>query len=60
VLSGLRFVLDEGDESVPKLAYLFRRAERGLLSLKGLSSRKARINEAFRFRLNASRQAATA
>lgn len=57
-LSALSFVAGEG-ESVPRVAHLFRRAERGLLSVHGLSARKERINEAFRFRLNASRQAAT-
>lgn len=58
-LSGLKLVLNDAEESLPRLAELFRRAERGLLSVRGLSSRQERINDAFRFRLNASRQAAT-
>lgn len=58
-LSGLGFVLSDAEDSVPRLANLFRRAERGLLSVRGLVARKERINEMFRFRRNASRQAAT-
>ncbi len=59
-LSGLRSGgLGDRAQSMPKLAVLLHRAERGVLSVGALGMRKDRIDDAFRRRLAASRQVAT-